>query len=191
MWKNRHNSEIVRCVPVIDANGYRANVGIIVSNAEGRLLWARRCGQEAWQFPQGGIKRHESPEQALFRELWEEVGLTEQEVVILGQTREWLCYRLPHGLVRHNLKPTCIGQKQIWYLLQLKADSSKVKLDTCCNPEFDRWRWVDYWLPLREVVPFKREVYRLALEEFAPLMQTRGYAESEMESFEEVIELHK
>jgi len=157
---------------VIDANGYRANVGIIVSNAEGRLLWARRTGQEAWQFPQGGIKRDESPKQALFRELWEEVGLTENHVDILGQTRKWLCYRLPQGLVRHNLKPICIGQKQMWYLLQLKKEASaEVKLDTCCNPEFDRWRWVDYWLPLREVVSFKREVYKKALEELAPLLR--------------------
>ena len=155
---------------MIDADGYRANVGIIVSNAEGRLLWARRVGQEAWQFPQGGIKRHESPQQALFRELWEEVGLTEQEVVILGQTRKWLCYQLPQGLVRHNLKPICIGQKQMWYLLQLKGDCAQVKLDTCCKPEFDRWRWVDYWLPLQEVVSFKREVYKKALEELLPLL---------------------
>jgi len=158
---------------VIDANGYRANVGIIISNAEGRLLWARRTGQEAWQFPQGGIKRDESPRQALFRELWEEVGLTERQVVVLGQTRKWLCYRLPHGLVRHNLKPTCIGQKQMWYLLQLKEDCAKVNLDACGKPEFDRWRWVDYWLPLREVVSYKREVYKLALEELAPLLQTQ------------------
>jgi len=163
---------------VIDADGFRANVGIIVSNAEGRVLWARRSGQEAWQFPQGGIKRHESPEQALFRELWEEVGLTRQEVVILGQTRRWLCYRLPQGLVRHNLKPTCIGQKQMWYLLQLKENCARVRLDTCCKPEFDRWRWVDYWLPLREVVSFKREVYKMALEELEPLLPNRIIEES-------------
>lgn len=157
---------------MIDANGFRANVGIIISNAEGRLLWARRIGQDAWQFPQGGIKRNESPQQALYRELWEEVGLTAQQVVILGQTRKWLCYRLPRSLVRQHLKPTCIGQKQMWYLLRLKHSSAMVNLDACDRPEFDRWRWVDYWHPLREVVAFKREVYKKALQELAPLLQT-------------------
>jgi putative (di)nucleoside polyphosphate hydrolase len=69
---------------VIDSEGYRANVGIIISNPSGKLLWCRRVGQDAWQFPQGGIKGHETPEQALYRELWEETGLEEAQVDVLG-----------------------------------------------------------------------------------------------------------
>ena len=86
---------------MIDPEGYRANVGIIISNVKGRLLWARRVGgMNAWQFPQGGIKRGESPEEALYRELLEEVGLRPDDVRILDVTRGWLKYRLPRRLVR-------------------------------------------------------------------------------------------
>ena len=104
---------------MIDENGYRPNVGIILCNESGQVLWARRIGQDAWQFPQGGIKDDETPEQALFRELGEEVGLSEQDVEILGCTRGWLRYRLPRRMVRYNSKPVCVGQKQKWFLLKL------------------------------------------------------------------------
>lgn len=152
---------------VIDLDGYRENVGIILSNREGRLLWARRIGQDAWQFPQGGIRRNESPEEAMFRELREEVGLEASDVTIITRTRDWLRYRLPKHLVRRRSRPVCIGQKQVWYLLYLAGDEGRVRLDASDEPEFDCWRWVDYWSPVTEVVSFKRKVYRTALEEFA------------------------
>lgn len=155
---------------VIDCEGYRSNVGIIVCNPEGKLLWARRIGQNTWQFPQGGIKQDESPKQALYRELWEEVGLSKKHVDVLGSTNDWLRYRLPRWLMRHHEKPLCIGQKQIWYLLRLCGSEQNVRLDLADNPEFDGWRWVDYWHPLKEVVSFKRDVYKKALLEFAPLL---------------------
>ena len=106
---------------MIDAEGFRPNVGIIIANDEGQVLWARRNGHEAWQFPQGGINAGESPEQAMYRELWEEVGLEKQDVRILAQTRGWLRYRLPRRYVRHDSAPVCIGQKQKWFLLKLAA----------------------------------------------------------------------
>lgn len=155
---------------MIDSEGYRANVGIILSNREGQLLWARRVGQDAWQFPQGGIQRDETAEQALFRELMEEVGLGPDDVTILGSTRGWLRYRLPERLVRHHCKPVCIGQKQRWYMLRLLSDDSRVRLDLHNPPEFDDWRWVSYWQPLRDIVSFKRRVYERALTELAPLL---------------------
>lgn len=155
---------------MIDAKGYRSNVGIVLSNTEGQLLWARRIGQDAWQFPQGGIMQNESPEQALFRELWEEVGLRPQQVNILGSTRGWLRYKLPHWLVRQKQEPLCIGQKQVWYLLQLSGSESAIALDKTSHPEFDQWRWIEYWQPVDEVVPFKREVYSKALLELEPLL---------------------
>lgn len=149
-------------------------MGIILSNAQGKLLWARRIGQDAWQFPQGGIRRDETPKQALFRELWEEVGLEAKHVRVLGSTRGWLRYKLPKCLMRReNHQPVCIGQKQIWYLLRLHGSDDEVRLDAAEIPEFDGWRWVDYWYPLKEVVAFKREVYRKALKELAPLLDSQ------------------
>ena len=155
---------------MIDADGYRPNVGIILSNAQGRLLWARRIGQQAWQFPQGGIHSDEDPLEALYRELREEIGLEPHHVEVIGSTRGWLRYRLPRRFLRFGSKPLCIGQKQVWYLLRLVGRDEDVCLDRSEVPEFDGWRWVDYWYPLKEVVSFKRDVYRSALEELAPLL---------------------
>lgn len=159
---------------VIDAEGFRSNVGIILSNSEGKLLWARRIGQQAWQFPQGGIQQNETPEQALYRELREEVGLTAADVKIIGCTQNWLHYKLPKRFIRHDMTPVCIGQKQLWFLLYLTGDDCNVKLDLTDIPEFDCWKWVSYWYPLKEVVSFKRNVYKDALNELAPLLSDIG-----------------
>lgn len=155
---------------MIDTRGFRANVGIILTNDEGSLFWARRIGQEAWQFPQGGIQDHETPEEALYRELAEEVGLAPEDVTVIGATRGWLRYWLPRRYVRRNCRPVCIGQKQKWFMLRLLGSEAKVCLDGTPKPEFDSWRWVSYWYPVRQVVPFKREVYRSALQELAPVL---------------------
>ncbi len=155
---------------MIDSQGFRANVGIILCNREGRLLWARRLGQDSWQFPQGGIKHNESPEEALYRELHEEVGLEPQHVEIIGRTQGWLRYRLPKRFIRFHSKPVCIGQKQRWYMLRLVADEEMVRLDLSKKPEFEEWRWVDYWLPVQEIVFFKRRVYEKALQELEQLL---------------------
>ena len=155
---------------MIDSEGYRLNVGIILCNSEGRLFWARRIGQHSWQFPQGGIRRDESPEQAMFRELAEEVGLRPEHVQVIGSTRGWLRYRLPRRLIRESCQQVCIGQKQIWFLLRMRCNEEAVQLDLSERPEFDHWQWVDYWYPLRAVVPFKRHVYWRALHDLAPLL---------------------
>jgi putative (di)nucleoside polyphosphate hydrolase len=155
---------------VIDSDGYRPNVGIILTNTAGQALWAKRIGQEAWQFPQGGIKRGESPRQALFRELHEELGLIDDDVEIIGVTQGWLRYRLPQRYVRQGRGRVCIGQKQKWFVLRLIGDEGRVHFDATDTPEFDGWRWVDWWLPANEVVEFKREVYLQALSELGPLI---------------------
>lgn len=158
----------------IDEEGFRANVGIIVCDSRGLVLVGGRVGQEAWQFPQGGIRLHESPEQAMYRELREEIGLVPEDVAVLGSTPDWLRYRLPEQYVRRKRRPLCIGQKQRWFLLRLLTAESRLRLDTTPTPEFDRWRWVEYWQPLREVIFFKREVYRQALHQLGPIVFPDG-----------------
>ena len=153
---------------MIDSDGFRPNVGIMLANDQGQLLWARRVGgHDAWQFPQGGISAGESPEQALYRELHEEVGLSPDAVELLGATKGWLRYRLPRRFIREGQKPLCIGQKQKWFLLRLLETDAAVQLHLNDKPEFDHWQWVSYWYPLDQVISFKRAVYRRAMKELA------------------------
>ncbi|BBB27808.1 RNA pyrophosphohydrolase [Amphritea japonica] len=153
---------------MIDSDGFRPNVGIILANSMGQVLWARRIGQNAWQFPQGGINESESPEEAMYRELKEEIGLSPDDVEVIAVTRGWLRYRLPKRMIRHHSHPVCVGQKQKWYLLRMLSDDSAVEIDSTDSPEFDGWRWVSYWYPLGQVVAFKRDVYRKAMRELSP-----------------------
>lgn len=154
----------------IDKDGFRANVGIVLTRDNRELFLGGRVGGRGWQFPQGGVNRGERVEDALFRELKEEIGLDRRDVEVLGSTRGWLRYRLPRQYVRDR----CIGQKQRWYLLRLTGDESRLHFDSTSQPEFDRWRWTDYWTPVREVVYFKRRVYTRALHDLAPSLFPEG-----------------
>jgi putative (di)nucleoside polyphosphate hydrolase len=147
---------------MIDTDGYRANVGIILCNGLGQVMWARRVGQDAWQFPQGGISPDENPQEAMYRELWEETGLKPENVSLLDATDSWLRYKLPKRLMRRS-EPRCVGQKQLWYLLRLESDENSFDLGVSTTPEFDHWKWVDYWYPVENVIFFKRRVYQCAL----------------------------
>ncbi|ERK12553.1 MAG: RNA pyrophosphohydrolase [Pantoea sp.] len=157
---------------MIDDDGYRPNVGIVICNRQGQVLWARRFGQHSWQFPQGGINPGETAEQAMYRELFEEVGLHRKDVRILASTRNWLRYKLPKRLVRWDTKPVCIGQKQKWFLLQLMCSDADINVQHSSTPEFDGWRWVSFWYPVRQVVSFKRDVYRRVMKEFAGVVMS-------------------
>jgi putative (di)nucleoside polyphosphate hydrolase len=153
---------------VLDKEGYRPNVGIILANQKDEVFWGKRIHQHAWQFPQGGIQHGETPLQAMFRELEEEIGLARAHVRILGRTRDWLRYEVPEKWTRRAQDASggaYRGQKQIWYLLRMTGRDCDVKLRASGHPEFDAWRWHDYWVPLEAVIEFKREVYRLALAE--------------------------
>ena len=150
---------------VIDRYGFRANVGIILMHEDGRLFIGRRSGGRGWQFPQGGVQRGERAEESLYRERNEEIGLGRDDVELIGQTQRWLRYRLPARYQRRNSRPLCIGQKQRWFLLRLRQADPTFRFDITGAPEFDRWRWVDYWQPIREVIYFKRAVYTRALHE--------------------------
>jgi putative (di)nucleoside polyphosphate hydrolase len=153
---------------LIDSDGFRANVGIVLMRGNGEVFLGRRVGGRGWQFPQGGIRRGEKLEEAVFRELNEEVGLEAREVEVVGHTERWLRYRLPSRFVRRHHRPLCIGQKQRWFLLRLRREETPFDLARTAEPEFDQWRWVEYWEPVREVIYFKRPVYARALAELAP-----------------------
>ena len=152
---------------MLDREGYRPNVGIILVNGQNEVFWGKRIREHAWQFPQGGIKRGESPQQAMFRELREETGLMPDHVKVIGRTRDWLRYDVPTQWVRREMRSHYRGQKQIWFLIRMMGRDSDVDLRASGQPEFDAWRWNPYWIPLESVIEFKREVYRLALEELA------------------------
>ena len=133
---------------VIDREGFRPNVGIVICNADDQVLWGRRInGRDSWQFPQGGMNRDETPEVAMYRELEEEVGLRPESVELLGRTQGWLHYRLPKRFIRKTEDPVCIGQKQIWFLLRLTGAESDINLAAHDDPEFDHWKWVSTGIP--------------------------------------------
>lgn len=154
---------------LIDAQGFRANVGIVLIRDSGDVFLGGRRDGRGWQFPQGGVREDESAEQALYRELREEIGLESADVEILAVTRNWLRYRLPRRFVRRRSKPLCIGQKQRWFLLRLRREPMEFDFERTDEPEFDEWRWASFWDPVREVIYFKRGVYQRALLELAPL----------------------
>jgi putative (di)nucleoside polyphosphate hydrolase len=158
---------------LIDADGFRANVGIILMHRD-QVFLGRRAGGRGWQFPQGGVRSGESLEQALYRELEEEIGVAKVDVALLGQTERWLRYRLPPRYLRRNQRPMCIGQKQRWFLLQLKGDDAAFDFSRTAEPEFDQFRWAEYWEPVKEVIYFKRAVYARVLTELADLAFPAG-----------------
>jgi putative (di)nucleoside polyphosphate hydrolase len=160
---------------MLDKEGYRPNVGIILLNHRNEVFWGKRVKQHSWQFPQGGIKHGESPEQAMFRELYEEIGLRPEHVKIVARTREWLRYDVPDQWIRRDLRGNYRGQKQIWFLLRMMARDCDVCLRRSEKPEFDAWRWHDYWVPLEAVIEFKRDVYQQALAELSRFVFRGGW----------------
>ncbi|MDR2030925.1 MAG: RNA pyrophosphohydrolase [Azoarcus sp.] len=162
---------------MLDHEGYRPNVGIVLVNTRDEVFWGKRIREHSWQFPQGGIKHGETPEQAMYRELYEEIGLLPEHVRILGRTRDWLRYDVPRHWIKREWRDTYRGQKQIWFLLRLMGHDSNVCLRSSAHPEFDAWRWSDYWVPLDTVIEFKREVYQLALTELSRMLSCPRHSE--------------
>jgi putative (di)nucleoside polyphosphate hydrolase len=156
---------------MLDREGFRPNVGIILCNAKNEVFWGKRIREHSWQFPQGGIKRGETPEEAMYRELHEEVGLHPEHVRILGRTKGWLRYEVPNQWIKREWRGSYKGQKQIWFLLRLVGRDSDVSLRATPKPEFDAWRWNDYWVPLDAVIEFKRGVYQQALNELVRFLE--------------------
>lgn len=152
---------------MLDHDGYRPNVAIVIVNAKNQVFWGKRIREHSWQFPQGGIHEGETPEIAMYRELMEEVGLKSEHVEVLGRTQDWLHYKVPPNWIKREWREKYKGQKQIWFLLRLVGRDSDVSLRSTSHPEFDAWRWNEYWVPLESVIEFKRDVYRKALSELS------------------------
>ena len=149
----------------IKEKGYRLNVGIIVANSDGKLLYCKRKKSNNWQFPQGGIDRNENPFLAALRELYEEVGIQKDKVNLIKESENWYKYDLPRKYKKNNfLWNDFKGQKQKWFLFKL-IEEVMIDLNNENNPEFDEFDWVDYWKPLDEIVEFKREIYKKVLSE--------------------------
>jgi len=161
---------------VIDRDGYRPNVGIVLCNRKNEVFWGKRVREHSWQFPQGGIKAGETPEAAMYRELKEEVGLDPGHVKVLGRTRDWLRYDVPEQWLRRDWRSNYRGQKQIWFLLRMVGRDCDVSLRASEKPEFDAWRWHDYWVPMEAVIHFKRDVYQCALQELARFLRRKASA---------------
>ncbi len=170
---------------MLDREGYRPNVGIILCNAKNEVFWGKRIREHSWQFPQGGIKRGETPEQAMYRELFEEVGLQPEHVRILGRTKGWLRYEVPTQWIKREWRGSYKGQKQIWFLLRLTGRDNDVCLRATPKPEFDAWRWNEYWVPLDSVIEFKRTVYEQALNELVRFLDHDRRARNRHETGDE------
>ncbi|MDR5780359.1 RNA pyrophosphohydrolase [Caballeronia sp. LZ065] len=156
---------------MLDREGFRPNVGIILLNAHNEVFWGKRLREHSWQFPQGGIKYGETPVQAMYRELHEETGLLPEHVKVMGRTRDWLRYEVPDKFIKREVRGHYRGQKQIWFLLRMVGRDCDICLRATDHPEFDAWRWNEYWVPLDAVIEFKRDVYQLALNELSRFLR--------------------
>ncbi len=146
------------------AAGYRDGVGVVLLNPDGLVLAGERIGTPgAWQMPQGGMDRGESPEEAARRELLEETGVA--AATVLRATEGWLCYDLPRRLRSGRFR----GQRQIWFAMRHDGPDGAIDVGAVPHPEFLSSRWIAAADMLDRIVDFKREVYRQVFEAFADL----------------------
>jgi putative (di)nucleoside polyphosphate hydrolase len=151
---------------------YRRNVGAVLFNAAGQVLAARRAGFSnaegppgGWQLPQGGIDEDEDPRTAVFRELQEEIGTANAEII--GEYPDWLQYDLPEELIGKAFKGRYRGQRQRWFALRFKGVDADIRLDLDPHPEFDAWRWAELSDLPALAVDFKRPIYEVLARSFA------------------------
>lgn len=155
--------------PSIDSLPYRPCVGVTLINPAGLIFAGQRIDSDipAWQMPQGGVDRGESPEHAALRELNEEVGVPPERVSLLDTTPEWLRYDLPAELVPKVWGGRFRGQEQRWFLMRFLGADSEIRIDTD-HPEFSEWCWIPADEMLEHIVPFKRDIYTQVLARFRP-----------------------
>lgn len=156
---------------MVDREGYRPNVGIVLVNGRNEVFLGQRVRDHRWQFPQGGIDYGETPLQAMYRELHEEVGLLPEHVRVMGRTRNWLRYDVPEQYLRPGSGGNFRGQKQIWFLLRMIGQDRDICLHATNHAEFDGWSWRRYWASMECAIEFKRDVYRMALGELSRFLR--------------------
>ena len=151
-----------------DAHLYRRGVGVMLLNAHNHVWVGARCDNpdDAWQMPQGGIDEGEDPWATALREVEEETGIPPHLVERIADCPERLRYDLPEELVGRFWRGQWIGQEQDWYLARFLGRDSDVNIATP-KPEFREWQWVEPAQLPELIVPFKRDMYRRLLEEFA------------------------
>ena len=146
-------------------DAYRPGVGIVLFNKDGHVLIAERIDNPGgWQLPQGGIDAGEEPEIAVFREMEEEIGTRNAQII--GAMEEWITYDFPLPLAQKLWNGRYRGQKQKWIALKFLGQDSDIRLETHTHPEFSRWKWMPLNNLLDYVVPFKRAVYERVIKEF-------------------------
>lgn len=143
---------------------YRPAVGMMILNAENKVFVGQRLDNKglAWQMPQGGISPHEDADQAMLRELEEEIGTRNVEIIVKSKT--WYKYDLPPEIAGRLWNGRFKGQQQIWYVLRFRGKDTDININTY-RPEFCAWKWVEKTELLDLVIPFKRELYERILKE--------------------------
>jgi len=148
---------------------YRPCVGVMLLNRHNKVFVGQRIDatMEAWQMPQGGIDDGEDFEQTAFRELQEEIGTNNAEII--ARSKDWLYYDLPNDIIGKVWGGKFRGQKQIWFLMRFLGQDSDIDLDYY-HPEFKAWKWVEVAEVPKLIVPFKRDLYQAIVREFQPFL---------------------
>ena len=154
------------------ARTYRRGVGIMLLSSQNLVFAARRIDteQEAWQMPQGGIGNGEAPQVAAMRELNEEIGTNDVDVI--GESKEWLSYDFPQNLAQTLWGGQYHGQSQIWYAMRFRGQDREIDLDASEHAEFSDWRWMTPVDVLNAIVNFKRPVYDAVFKEFKAILRS-------------------
>ena len=147
---------------------YRPCVGVMLLNRDGLVFVGKRIDQtvEGWQMPQGGIDEGETPREAAYRELKEEIGTNNAEY--LRELDDWMTYDLPPHLVGVALRGRYRGQRQKWIAMRFLGDDSEINIATH-EPEFEDWKWLAIEALPRLIVPFKRDTYEKVIAGFRDL----------------------
>jgi putative (di)nucleoside polyphosphate hydrolase len=161
-------------------NQFRSGVGMVLINRENKVFAGKRAMtnskmvswflKKPWQMPQGGIELSEDPLEAAMRELSEEVGTNNVEVI--AETEGWLEYILPKQLRRRN--STMLGQRQKWFLMRYLGQDSDFNLNNSEHKEFDVWRWMHFQNIIRLSVHFKRQLYIEIFRQFRPYITNQN-----------------
>ena len=148
---------------------YRLGVGAVLFNAHGQVLIAQRIDTpgDAWQMPQGGIDEGEDPRETVFRELEEEIGTANAEII--GESDGWLTYDLPKDVRKTIWKGRYRGQKQKWFALRFLGTDADIDLEAHKHPEFSTWKWADFETIPDLIVPFKKSLYQDIVNTFQHL----------------------